>query len=186
MLRFMDGRNIDFAMLNYGFISVPHDSIKITELMKLFGLCGWTDEVRMSSITELTEERRNRIIEAFPSVPFARLLGLELIELNPDSAVLRLPMRDDLRQPYGLLHGGAIASLIDTATAFALLAVTDEHEKGATSNLTVHYLKAHAEGPVTCVASVVKSGKRLVTLSAEVHDDSGNLIATAISTYAKV
>lgn len=140
----------------------------------------------MSSFTKLTEERRNRIIDAFPSVPFARMLGLELLELNADSALLRLPMRDELRQPYGLLHGGAIASLIDTATAFALLAVTDDTEKGATSNLTVHYLKAHSEGSVTCLAKVVKSGKRLVTLSAEVHDEAGGLIATAISTYAKV
>jgi acyl-CoA thioesterase len=140
----------------------------------------------MESITKLSEERKNKIVAAFPSVPFARLLGLELLELHSDSAILRLPMRDELRQPYGLLHGGAIASLIDTATAFALLAVTDETEKGATSNLTVHYLKAHSEGAVTCIAKVVKSGRRLVTLSAEVHDEDGSLIATAISTYAKV
>jgi uncharacterized protein (TIGR00369 family) len=137
-------------------------------------------------MTELTEERKKKIIEAFPSVPFARLLGMEIVELDATSATLRLPMRDELRQPYGLLHGGALASLIDTATAFALLAVTDETEKGATSNLTIHYLKAHLEGSVTCVARVIKSGRRLVTLSAEAHDEDGNLLATAISTYAKV
>jgi uncharacterized protein (TIGR00369 family) len=173
-------------MLNYAFNSNLHDSIKKRSWLNLLELCGCRNEVRMGSTTELSEERKIKIIDTFPSVPFVRLLGLELLEIHPESALLRLPMRDELRQPYGLLHGGAIASLIDTATAFAFMAVTDETVKGATSNLTVHYLKAHSVGPVTCMAKVVKSGKRLVTLSAEVHDEDGSLIATAISTYAKV
>jgi len=51
-----------------------------------------------------------------------------LVDLKHGEATLKVAMRDDLRQPYGLLHGGATASLIDTATAFACISTlaTDE------------------------------------------------------------
>ena len=77
----------------------------------------------------------------FREIPYIKLLGMELVDLKTGEAVMRLKMRDELRQPHGLLHGGATASLIDTAMAFAVITRLDEGEKASTVDLTVHYLR---------------------------------------------
>jgi acyl-CoA thioesterase len=124
--------------------------------------------------------------KVFETVPFINLIGMELIELKVGEATLQLKMREELRQPHGLLHGGATASLIDTATAFANVTVLKENEKAATVDLSIHYLRPVLEGTIICTAKVIKAGKRLSTISAEVVNEDGKLIATALSTYMKV
>ena len=135
---------------------------------------------------EITAEQRAFAENALHSLPFSKLIGMRLIDLRPDEAVISIEMRDDLRQPSGVLHGGVTATLIDTAMAFAVrtrLAIT---EATATIDLTVHYLRPHLTGTFTCTAKVVRAGKRIFTVSAEVHGAEGKLIATAISTYTRV
>ncbi len=111
---------------------------------------------------------------------------MELVEIQTGEAIVRLKMRDALRQPHGLLHGGATASVIDTAMAFAVVTKLAENEKASTVDLTVHYLRPVTTGAIVCTAKIVKAGKRLLTVSAEVVNDEKKLIATALSTYAKV
>lgn len=124
--------------------------------------------------------------KVFREVPFNKLLGMELVELKVGTAVLRLKVRDELRQPHGLLHGGATASVIDTAMAFAVVSMLGEGEKASTVDLTVHYLRPVVKGEIVCTAKIVRGGKRLLTVSAEVVNTENKLIATAISTYSKV
>ncbi len=124
--------------------------------------------------------------DVFAKVPFLKLIGMELVDLKTGEAIVRLKMRDELRQPHGLLHGGATASVIDTAMAFAVVTCLAENEKASTVDLTVHYLRPVTEGAIVCTAKIVKAGKRLLTVSAEVVNDEEKLIATALSTYTKV
>ncbi len=135
---------------------------------------------------EITEEQKQIASAALKTAPFPALLGLELVDLKFGEAVLKLKMRDELRQPYGLLHGGATASLIDTTTAFAMISVQEKGEQSTTVDLTVHYLRPHTEGELTCTAKVVRAGRRISTVSAEAVNEQGKLIATALSTYMKV
>ena len=135
---------------------------------------------------EITEEQKKRAAEAIKNVPFARLLGFELVDLSAKTAKIKLEMRDELRQPYGVLHGGATASLIDTAMAFAVRTCVPEDIQTTTIDLTVHYLRPHSEGEVICTAKVERAGKRILTVSAEVHNEQEKLIATALSTYTKI
>lgn len=124
--------------------------------------------------------------KVFSEVPYNKLLGMELLEMRVGEAVLRLKMRDELRQPHGLLHGGATASLIDTAMAFAVVSMLGEAEKASTVDLTIHYLRPVTSGEITCTAKVLRGGKKLLTVSAEVYNEEEKQIATAISTYSKV
>ena len=134
----------------------------------------------------ITEEQKQAAAEMIKKAPFPSLLGLELVELKFGEAVLKLKMRDQLRQPYGLLHGGATATLIDTAMAFACTTCLAEGEQSTTIDLTVHYLRPHREGEIFCTAKVARNGKRIMTVSAEVFNEEGKLIATSLSTYMKV
>ncbi len=135
---------------------------------------------------EITESQKQRAFEAVKTIPYVQLIGMELVDLSGGEAIFKLKMREQLRQPHGLLHGGATASIIDTAMAFAVVTCLAEDEKASTVDLTVHYLRPLVEGTITCTAKVVKAGKRLLTVSAQVVNDEEKLIATALSTYSKV
>src|SRR5947207_7984235 len=121
----------------------------------------------MSEI-ELDEVRSALIREAFATVPFARLLGLELGAIRPGEANLHLEVRDELRQNQGVVHGGAVASLIDTASAFAVVTQLEPNERVTTTDLTIHYLRPVTAGRLTATARTVRAGRRLFVLSVEV------------------
>ena len=135
---------------------------------------------------EITEERKQRAAKSLNELPFARLIGMELVDIRPNEAVIKIEMRDDLRQPSGVLHGGVTATLIDTAMAFAVRTHLADEEFTATIDLTVHYLRPHIEGPIFCTARIVRAGKRIFTVNADVENGEGKLIATGISTYTRV
>jgi uncharacterized protein (TIGR00369 family) len=135
---------------------------------------------------EITPEQRAFAENALHTLPFSKLIGMRLEDLQPDFAVLSIDMRDDLRQPSGVLHGGVTATLIDTAMAFAVRTRLGLTEATATIDLTVHYLRPHTTGKFTCTAKVVRAGTRIFTVAADVHGSEGKLIATGLSTYTRV
>ena len=119
-------------------------------------------------------------------IPFARLLGLEVDLLEPGHAVLSLKIRDDLKRNGGIAHGGVAATLIDSAMAFAIMESLGEDEHTVTVDLTIHYLRPLTEGTVRCSARVVRAGRRVITVSAELFDHKEKLAATALSTYLRL
>jgi uncharacterized protein (TIGR00369 family) len=119
-------------------------------------------------------------------VPFARLLGIEVDSVEPGHAVLSMKLRDDLMRNNGIAHGGAIATLIDSAMAIAIMALLEENERTVTVDLTIHYLRPISEGTTRASARVVRAGKRVITVSAELFDHNEKLSATAISTYLRM
>ena len=134
----------------------------------------------------IDEDKKKIAFETVKSTPFLKLLGIELVEISREKVVMQLPMQEKLRQPHGLLHGGATASLIDTAMAFAVVTNLAEGEKASTVDLTVHYLRPVIDETSVCTAKVLKAGKHLLTVSADVVNGQGKLVATALSTYSKV
>src|SRR5215831_15266560 len=127
-----------------------------------------------------------RAQKAFASVPYARFLGLQLGEFRDGEVSIHLEVRDELKQNQGVVHGGAIASLIDTAAAFAVLTQIDLHERVTTIDLTIHYLRPAIQGRLTATSRIIRGGRRLFVLSVEVHNEANALIATAVTTYIKI
>lgn len=140
----------------------------------------------MTEKKEITAAQKQRAADVLHSNLFAKMIGMRLVEMKHEEATIEIEMRDELRQPHGLLHGGVTATLIDTAMAFAVITVLEPHEKASTVDLTVHYLRPHIEGAFSCTAKIVRAGKRLMTVSADVFNEQGKLLATAISSYTKV
>jgi uncharacterized protein (TIGR00369 family) len=134
----------------------------------------------------ITTEQRQYAKDALDRLPLAKLFGMELVDIDLDKAAISVVMRDDLRQPSGVLHGGVTASLIDTAMAFAVRTRLPINEATATIDLTIHYLRPHTTGTCTCTAVVVRAGKRIFTVSADIVNEEGKLIATGLSTYTRV
>ena len=138
------------------------------------------------AVKTITEAQKQKAAAFLRANPVAQMVGMELVDISPGEAIISFEMRDQLKQPHGILHGGITATLIDTAMAFAVITELAEGERASTIDLTIHYLRPHTEGTVTCTAKVVRAGKRIFTLSAEAVNGKGKLIATAISTYTKV
>lgn len=122
---------------------------------------------------------------AFESVAYAKFLGLELCELKTGEVTVCLDVRDELKQNQGVVHGGAIASLIDTASAFVILTTIDETERVTTTDLTIHYLRPVTSGRMLAKARIVRAGRRRFVVSVEVENE-GELAATAVTGYVKI
>jgi uncharacterized protein (TIGR00369 family) len=134
----------------------------------------------------LTPDHEERVRQALAKVPFASLLGLELQSIAAGIAVLALPLHPSLTQNSGVVHGGAIASLIDTATAFAIVSLLPEGERVTTIDLAITFLRPLTTGRATATASVLRLGRRVIAVSAEVQADDGSLAATALSNYLRL
>jgi len=135
---------------------------------------------------ELTAAQLKRIYQSLAEVPFAKLLGIELEAIDTGVAILALDVRDELKQNDCVVHGGAIAALVDTAAAFAVISLLPVDERATTVDLTLNYLRPLRSGRARATARVVKAGRRLIVVSAEMTDGAGNLAATALTTYIRV
>jgi uncharacterized protein (TIGR00369 family) len=138
------------------------------------------------SQTDLDLRKAERARTAFNSVPYAKFLGLELGDIGNGTVSIHLSVRAELLQNQGVVHGGAVASLIDTASAFAVLTQIDVDERVTTTDLTIHYLRPITSGRLTATARVIRGGRRLFVLTVEVTNDRSVLVATAVTTYIKV
>jgi uncharacterized protein (TIGR00369 family) len=115
-----------------------------------------------------------------------------VVDVGPGWSKTRLTHREDLTQPAGILHGGVIASLIDTGIAHALL-LTDRfrelrNEKGAlvSIDLRVKYFRPVSEGEIVCEARLTRLGRRIIHAEAVVTDPDGKEVARGDAIYMAV
>lgn len=140
----------------------------------------------MTADDSLTPLQTERLQEAFKRVPFAHLLQLELGHMRHGAATLHMEVRDELRQNNGVVHGGVIASLVDTAAAFAILTILEKDQTSTTVDLTIHYLRPLLEGRATAHARVVRAGRRILTITVEVLNESETIVATALTSFIRL
>ncbi len=125
------------------------------------------------------------IRQFFPNSPFVAHLGIQLTNIQPGVATLTLPFASALVTIGTIVHGGAIASLIDTAAMVAAWSDVEVPAKarGTTVNLSVAYLASAEKEDLQAVARVLRRGRNLVYLDVEVRSASGNAIAKGLVTY---
>lgn len=114
---------------------------------------------------------------------FPQHIGLELEELRTDYARLRLPYRPEHDQPQGVLHGGAVATLIDTVVVPAIGQAYGPETGFFTVQMDVRYLGSVVEEDAIAEGWVEKRGRTIVFCRAEVRVPSGKLVADGTLTY---
>ncbi len=115
--------------------------------------------------------------------PLFTSLGVVVEKLSPESVVLRLPFRPDLIQGGGMIAGGIIATLADEAMAHAALANLNPGETTATIEMNIRYLKGCASGDITATATLIKKGRRVITLQAEITNENNQSVALAGASF---
>lgn len=136
-----------------------------------------------STAQELPAEELARLRETFARVPYVGLLGFEFVRAERGAATFALDVREELTRRGGILHGGAVVSLLDTAAAFAVHTVIEPDARTVTVDLTVHFLRPASDGRIEAHARVLRRGRRVCILSVEARDKAAEIIATSTMTY---
>jgi uncharacterized protein (TIGR00369 family) len=115
--------------------------------------------------------------------PFAELLGMRAKFIDEGRARFELAVDARHLNPNGLLHGGVIYSLADTAMGAALFSKLDPGEVCVTLEIKMNYLTAVTGGSLAAEAGVVERTKRIGVLEAKVFGDDDRLVALATGTF---
>jgi uncharacterized protein (TIGR00369 family) len=107
---------------------------------------------------------------------FVKWLGLEVEEWNGDRVVAGLEIRPDMHQPYGIVHGGVHAAVIETIASLGAAAWFEQGQVVGVSNQT-DFLRAVREGRLRAVATPIHRGRLQQLWQVEIRDDTERLVA---------
>lgn len=120
-------------------------------------------------------------------VPHNAALGLRVIDCAPAMVILELPWREDLvgNPETGVLHGGAITTLLDACSGASVFLALRQPIPIATLDLRIDYLKPAAAGrEVLARATCYKTTRNVAfTRAIAFHDDEADPIASANGTF---
>ena len=115
---------------------------------------------------------------------FSSFLGFEIVEIRTDYCRIRMPFRPELEQAGGVVHGGAIASLLDTVVVPAVGSAYLQGARFSTVDMHVQFMSALIGEDAVAEGWVVKRGRTVVFCESEVRTAaSGKLIARSVLTY---
>lgn len=115
--------------------------------------------------------------------PFEEYLEMRIEEAACGRATLSLPFKVKHAQGKGLMHGGAVTALADTAVAMAIKSLLPEETHFATVELSLTFHAPVREGRVTAKARVAEQEGRTIRGEAEVFDAHGTKVATFRSVF---
>jgi 1,4-dihydroxy-2-naphthoyl-CoA hydrolase len=126
-------------------------------------------------------------VDRLPDRPvgFDALLGLELLECTEELVRAQVPVRDDLRQPFGLVHGGVLTTIAETLASVgtAMVVFAEGNAAMGLSNQT-SFLRPITEGTIHGRAERRHRGRTTWVWDVEISDDAGRLCALSRMTIA--
>ncbi len=129
----------------------------------------------------ISEELEIRLKDRLAHSHISKLFSFQIESIKRDYCVLSLEYRDEITngiKSKGTIHGGIVASLADTAAAFALSTNFDGQMSFATVDLHVNFL-ARAQSKIYAHARVIRKGSRVNVCDVDVRDDMEKLVAKA-------
>ncbi len=133
-----------------------------------------------------TDENTERMAKVIALTPFMKHLGMELMEAGDGYAKLRLRFQKENTTAADALHGGAVASLIDTTGAMAAWTTAEiatPRYFGSTVGITVNYLSAVIGEDCYAEGRVLKRGKEVIYNDVRVTNEAGKLLAQGTVIY---
>jgi 1,4-dihydroxy-2-naphthoyl-CoA hydrolase len=127
--------------------------------------------------TNVSETSTSKQLEDSANGGFTALIGLELDEMGPDRVTGAVPITAGLLQPYGILHGGVLCSIVETLASFGgAIWYGDRGHVVGVSNST-DFLRATRTGTVHAVATPIHRGRSSQLWLVEITDDEGRAVA---------
>jgi uncharacterized protein (TIGR00369 family) len=130
---------------------------------------------------------RERLFAQIDDAPFVRHMGMRITDLAWGQATFEMTAAGFRLQPFGVVHGGNIATLIDSATFWACFLSMDSDEDGLTSvDLKLNYLAPARVETLRCIGTLIKAGKTVSYAEAAVRAADNRLIAHGTSTLMRL
>jgi acyl-CoA thioesterase len=135
-------------------------------------------------LEELARKAERELARRLRSTHTARMFGFSLEAAEPGRAVLRMPVRRRHIQVHGVVHGGILAALADTAGALCIYLLVPRHTRLATLEMKINYLEPVERGTLLAEGLVLRRGKNFAVSECTIHDDDRRLVAKALITYS--
>lgn len=118
---------------------------------------------------------------------YQALLGWVVVAQEPDQVTVELPLEACHLNRSGHVHGGVLASLLDTAMSYAgLYSVDPEVPKAVTLSLTTTFVSPARHGTLTIVGRLRGGGRKIYLSSGEIFDEQGTLIALGEGSFRRL
>ena len=117
---------------------------------------------------------------------FQKLVGTTVTQAEDGRAVVTLDAGEDHANRHGTVHGGALATLVDSAMGAAVFSQFDGEQAPVTIEMKVTYLEPAPIGRLTATAQVRRAGKRITIVETEVAGENGDMVAHGIGTFTTV
>ena len=136
----------------------------------------------MVDIKKLNPDHVAAVIKTINTCPYFTLLSMEIRALGWGESHLKVAVQEKHLQPYGMVHGGVCASLVDAAAFWAVYPQTAEGIGLTTVEIKLNYLEPVSGGHLIARGKSIRIGKTICLGEASVEDDKGNLVAHGTST----
>ncbi|MGB5987078.1 MAG: PaaI family thioesterase [Desulfobacterales bacterium] len=123
-----------------------------------------------------------KLFELVNTSPFPNHLCMRITDMDLDRATITMDLQPEHLQLYGIVHGGALATLIDTATFWAVFMRLPDGAGLVNIDLKLNYLKSVRGGLLTTQGRCLRAGRSISYAEADVRDADGNLLAHGTST----
>ncbi len=142
--------------------------------------CSILKRGEMKELNPAYLDHVNRLVN---SSPYFQLLSMKLVEAGLGFSLLEIDLAQKHLQPFGFVHGGVFASIIDAASFWSIFHEIEDPNAGATTvDLKLNYLAPATSGKLIANGRRIKLGKTLGYAEASVTDQTGRLLAHGTST----
>jgi uncharacterized protein (TIGR00369 family) len=117
-----------------------------------------------------------------PRPPIAKLIGFDLVSVNPGEAVIAFQATEAHANPMGTLHGGVLCDIADAAMGIAYSSNLEDGESFTTLELKINFLRPIWKARLRAIGRVVKQGRTVGLVECDITDEQGTLVARATST----
>ena len=126
---------------------------------------------------KLDDNIYSKILNLASKQNFLNLLGIQLDYMEKGKVIMSAENKKEFSQAINYMHGGMVATLLDTAGAYAALTLVSEKDYIVTSDLKINYIRPVIAKKVFAVGKVINKGKTIIVVEADLKDENDKILA---------
>ncbi len=131
---------------------------------------------------KLTPGQKQQLLDLLNNSPFYRYMRMEALDAGDGQSSFRLTVTEDHKNLYGILHGGVIATILDSTCSIAVASLLEPGEFSYTLDQRINYIGNLKQGTLYGRGRTIHKGRKTAVSEGEIRDEEGNLIAFGVNT----
>jgi len=134
-----------------------------------------------SIVRKINQNHIEKLMDLMNQGPYYQLLSMKLCGVDCGSSRVEVELKREHLNPFGIVHGGAFSSMLDTAAYWSVYCELDEGVGLTTIDLSVNFLAMASEGLLIVEGRSIKVGRSICLAEAYLRNESGKLLAQGTS-----